>query len=98
MNLVQIADRSSLFEKNVCLTPENVKDFLGKAVNFRTPMGCLGDKICHVCAGDRFRRLGIENAGLTAGRISNSIMDKNMQAFHQTKVNFNKVDPDSLII
>ena len=85
-------------EKNVCLTPENVKDFLGKAVNFRTPMGCLGDKICHVCAGDRFRRLGIENAGLTAGRISNSIMDKNMQAFHQTKVNFNKVDPDSLII
>ena len=84
--------------KNVCLTPENVKDYLGKAVNFRTPMGCLGNKICHVCAGDRFRRLGIQNAGLTAGRISNSIMDKNMQAFHQTKVNFNKVDPDSLIV
>lgn len=61
--------------KNICLTPENKDKYLGKVVHFRTPMGCLNDKICHVCAGDRFRRLDIENAGLTTGRISNSVMD-----------------------
>ncbi len=84
--------------KKVCLTPENVKSYIGKVVHFRSPMGCLGDKICHVCAGDRFRRLNIKNIGLTTGRISNGIMDKNMQAFHQTKVKWDEADPDKLLM
>lgn len=85
-------------DKNICLLPDNSKKYIGKVVKLRTPMGCVSDKICHVCAGDRFRRLDITNIGLTTGRISNSIMDKNMQAFHQTKVNFNEADPEKLLI
>ena len=80
------------------LTEENKDKYLNKTVNFRSPIGCLSEKICSKCAGERYYKLGIENAGLTAGRISNGLMNANMKAFHITKVKYDTVDPDKLLI
>lgn len=84
--------------KLVLLTDENSEQYIDKTVQFRTPLGCLNDKICNKCAGERYYKLGIENAGLTAGRVSNGLMNLSMKAFHITKVKLNKVDPDKLLI
>ena len=85
-------------DKLICLTPEIADKYMGKFANFRTPMGCCSDQLCHVCVGDRFRRLNIENIGLTAGGVTNTLMNKQMKRFHEIKVKMNKVDPESLLL
>ncbi len=81
-----------------CLTPDNSKDYRGKVMRFRSPMGCLGENFCHACIGDRFRRLDITNVGLTTGKLSNELMQKQMKKFHSIKVNVNNVDPEKLLL
>jgi hypothetical protein len=84
--------------KTVLLTNENRSQFVGKKVNLRSPIGCIGAKLCNKCMGERFYKLGIKNVGLTTGRISNSIMNASLKNFHNTKVKLNAVDPDKLLI
>lgn len=84
--------------KLTILTADNKSQFVNRRVKLRSPIGCLSPKICNVCMGERFYILGIRNAGLTAGRVPNSIMNANMKAFHITKVQINEVDPDKLLL
>lgn len=84
--------------KPVLMDSDNQSKFMNKLVKVRTPMGCIGHDICNICAGERFKRLGIDNAGLTAGRLPNSILNAGMKSFHVTKVEFSEVDPDALLI
>lgn len=84
--------------KLVLLDSSNMDRYIDKTVQMRSPIGCLHDKICAKCAGKRYYILGIENAGLTTGRVSNTLMNKSMKAFHITKPEFNEVDPDSLLL
>lgn len=84
--------------KLILLTPENADQFLNKKVKMRSPMACLSDKICSKCAGTRFETMGIENIGLTTGRISNTLLNAGMKNFHITKVKMNKVDVDTLLL
>lgn len=85
-------------QKLVLLDPENQAMFMNRMVKLRSPIGCLSPKFCNICMGERFYKLGIRNAGLTAGRVPNSILNAGMKAFHETKVHFNKVDPEKLLI
>ena len=84
--------------KLVCLTPENADKYMGKFANFRTPMGCCSDQLCHVCVGDRFRRLSIENIGLTTGGVTNTLLNKQMKRFHEIKVKMDEVNPETLLL
>lgn len=84
--------------KLVLLTDDNRTKFLNRVVRLRSPIGCLAPKLCNKCMGERFYRLNIRNVGLTAGRISNSIMNSSLKSFHQTKVNLFQVDPNKLLI
>jgi len=84
--------------KLILLTPENADKYLNKTVKMRSPMACISDKICSKCAGTRFETMGIENIGLTTGRISNTLLNAGMKNFHITKVKMDKVDVDSLLL
>src|SRR5690606_5647941 len=50
--------------QHIMLTPEEIDKYVGKVVKLRSPMYCLGDKLCNYCAGDLYYRLGIRNVGL----------------------------------
>lgn len=83
---------------HVPITEENKNKLLNKKVIIRSPMFCKNDEICSVCAGRTPYDFDMKNIGLNAGSISNSLMNKRMKLFHETKVKFNKVDIDNLII
>lgn len=85
-------------DKLITLTPENQDQYIGKTIKLRSPMYCLSDKICSACAGRRFYIMGLRNVGLTTGRVSNTLMSKQMKKFHVTKVKLNDVDPNKILI
>jgi hypothetical protein len=81
------------------LLDDSTKDkYMNKTVKFRSPIGCLNPKLCNKCMGERFYKLNIKNAGLTTGRMPNSIMNASLKNFHNTKVKLTTVDPDKLLI
>jgi len=49
------------------LNKENYKDYLGKELNFRTPMFCQSKEICHICAGEFIKSLHTPYIGILAG-------------------------------
>ena len=81
-----------------CLTPDNASKYKGKLVRFRSPMGCISEQTCHMCAGDRFRRQDIKNAGLTFAIVPNNLMQKQMKKFHEIKINMDEIDVDKLLL
>ena len=72
-----VTDNGSL----VLLTPENMDKYVGKTIKMRSPMMCVGEKICNHCAGDLFYKLGIKNAGLTASRVATTLTRLNINFF-----------------
>lgn len=78
--------------KLIELTPDNISQYFNKRVKMRSPMFCLGDKICHHCAGNMFHRMGIKNAGLFTGTFSGVLMNLFMKKFHDSSVKFKKLD------
>lgn len=82
----------------VVLSSDNKTKFENKKVIIRSPMFCKGDKICSVCAGRRFYMMGIKNIGLTSGRVTNTLLNASMKNFHNTKVRFDDINLDDLLI
>ena len=80
------------------LTPDNHEKFLNKKVMLRSTMFCKNDKHCSVCSGRRFYIMGIQNSGLTTGRVSNNMLNASMKNFHNAKVKFDKVDLNDLLL
>lgn len=85
-------------DKKIPLTPDNQNKYIGKVVHFRSPMGCIGQQLCKTCAGQRFEKLDIKNVGLTAGKVSNNLMNKQMKKFHEIRVKLDKVNPEDLLL
>ena len=85
-------------EKLVELNPETKSKYMGKVIHLRSPMGCLSDKTCNMCAGNRYFYSDIKNVGLTTGRVSNTLMQKQMKKFHNSKLHHSNVDPDKLLL
>ena len=80
------------------LTSDNQNKYIGKKVTLRSPMFCKGDKICSVCAGRRFYLMNIKNIGLTTGRVSNTLLNASMKNFHNTKIKYDEVDINKLLV
>lgn len=89
-----IVDNGKLVELN----PNTKKKYIGKLIHMRTPEGCLNDKTCNCCAGNRYYYTGIVNVGLTTGRVSNTLMQKQMKKFHNQKLHHSEVDPSKLLL
>ena len=85
-------------DKPVLLTPDNKSQKIGKKVKFRMPSYCTGDQICNICGGAKYKALGIQTIGTTTGRISNSMLNARMKAFHTSAVKVHVLDPESIFI
>jgi hypothetical protein len=66
------------------LTPDNIADYKGKILNFRSPAGCTRQNgPCNICAGDYSYHLGIRNLGLLASKISGTLLNAKTKTKHQ---------------
>lgn len=79
------------------LNDDNKSEYIGKIVKMRSPLYCKGDKICNMCAGNYFYKLGIENIGLLTNTIGGTLLNKSMKAFHDSTVHLTTIDIDDYI-
>ena len=89
-----IVDRNKL----VCLTPDIAPKYYNKIVQMRSPLYCCSQKLCSVCAGDLYYRLGIKNIGLTTTDISSYYLNRLLKTKHDTTVHANKITIDSMLL
>lgn len=80
------------------LEPGNRDNYIGKTVNLRVADFCIGDKLCNRCAGDRFYLMGLQNAGLTFGRISNSMLRAKFKTSHDSTVRISQLTPEEIFV
>ena len=81
--------------KLVELTSENIDKYKNKTVRLRFSSLCenKNNKICNKCAGNKFYRLGIVNAGSMVPQLGSKIKNINMKAFHDSQVQFQDMNP-----
>lgn len=80
------------------LTPDNIQNYEGKVVQLRSPMVCIGKKICNICAGNFNYMINDRNIGLSASKIGNSITNLNMKKFHDNVIHFKGIDIDDMFM
>lgn len=85
-------------DKLVMLDNSNIKSFIGKTVQMRSPMYCTGDKLCSKCAGDLYYRLGIKNIGLTTSSVGSSLLNLLMKSFHDSTVKISDIDLNKMLL
>jgi hypothetical protein len=89
-----VIDKSKL----VLLNEDNIKNYVGKEINLRSPMYCIGTKKCRVCAGLMYEKLGIDNIGLTGARVSSTLLNLSMKKFHDTSAKVSQVNTNNMVI
>jgi hypothetical protein len=68
------------------LTKNNIDSYVGKFVNMRSPMFCIGELYCSKCMGELYYQLGISNVGLISNIIGASLTTLSMKAFHDMTI------------
>ena len=66
--------------KPVLLTSENIKKYVGKTVEMRSPMTCIkteNGELCNICGGDFYYMVDNKAIGLSASRIGNALTKYN---------------------
>ena len=79
------------------LDQNNINNYVGKTLMMRSPMSCLGEKICSKCAGKLYYMLGVEHAGLFAAQISHAALNLGLKAKHNSVVELYNLNPDKII-
>ena len=86
----------------VMLNMDNKSKYVGKTVQMRTPMYCIGvgkeKHLCNRCAGDFYYKLGKTNIGLVSSKIATTLTQMNLQKFHENLVQTQPIDVDNLLI
>lgn len=85
-------------KKPVLLTEKNIDSFVGTQVELRSPMGCIGDKICNVCAGDFYYKVGSTSIGMSASKIATTLTNLNMKKFHNNVIKYKRIDSKNMLI
>lgn len=80
------------------LTPELLDKYMGKTVQMRSPMYCIGDKYCSKCVGDIFYKLEIDSPGLLTPRIGTKLLNASLKAFHDSTVKVKRLKLEDYII
>lgn len=87
--------------KPVELTEENIRNYIGKTVELRSPMSCLKTKngcLCHLCVGDFPYMVGNLNIGLSASKIGTTMTNMGMKKFHNNVIKYHKINPEEMLI
>lgn len=79
--------------KLVLLTHSNMDKYIGTVVKMRSIMYCGCDYgVCITCAGQYFKKLGIDAVGLTGNTLTGSLLNLKMKSFHDTSIKTTKID------
>lgn len=84
--------------KLILLTNDNIDKYLNKKVKLRSPVYCIGDKLCNKCAGDLYYKLGIKNVGLSTTRVASTLLNMSMKKFHNSTANVSKINLNDIVI
>jgi len=84
-------------DKEVLLTPDNIKSYIGKPLKMRSPLYCTGDKFCSKCVGQLYSKMGLTNAGLVANKSGTSLMQYSLKQFHDSSIKITNIDYEEFI-
>lgn len=84
--------------KLVLLDDDNMSKYLNKPLKMRSPMYCIGKKLCRTCAGTMYDKLDIDNIGLTAARVSSTLLNMSMKKFHNSTSKIIEIDINTLVL
>lgn len=88
--------------KYVCLDSDTMPKYIGKTVQMRSPMYCIGvgkeKHLCNKCCGDFYYKLGKRNIGLAGSKVSTSLTQLNLQKFHENLVKTRQIDVSDMLI
>ena len=79
------------------LSTSNIDSYVGKTIQMRSPMSCVGEKLCAKCASNLFKMLDAENVGLYVSQISHAALNLGLKAKHNSVVELHTLDVDSII-
>jgi hypothetical protein len=97
-NKYELVDSYFVENGNVnILTRDNVGSYVGKVLEFRSPMTCLTPKICNKCAGELFYKLDTNQMGLLVTQLSHADLNLNLKAKHIQTVNVTELDVNDII-
>jgi hypothetical protein len=86
-------------KREVEITRENMKSYIGKTVILRSPMTCASELgLCYHCSGLNFKKLNIANPGVRAIEISSKFMYASMLSMHGTAIQTNQINPEEFIV
>ena len=78
--------------KLVLMDDDNIDKYIGRKIKMRSPMYCIGDKLCSKCAGQMYEKLGIKNIGLTTSKAATTLLNMGMKQFHDSTQSIVKLD------
>ena len=84
--------------KLVLLDEKNINKYVGKEIKLRSPMYCIGKKLCRTCAGLMYEKLQIDNIGLTAARVSSTLLNLSMKKFHDTSTRLSQIKTNEITV
>lgn len=74
------------------VTPDNLESYIGKHVEYRSPMFCMSKHLCWRCMGELYRRMNLKNAGLASQKLTSIFMNKSLKAMHDTTSKISRFD------
>lgn len=74
------------------LDNNNIKEYIGRTVQLRSPLFCQSEKLCNKCAGDLYYNLEIENIGLTVTKVGSTILNLSLKNFHDTTLHLKRIN------
>lgn len=86
--------------KDIHLTEDNIKKYIGKTLNFYSAMTCEKEApyYCEKCVGTHPSEFGITKIGLLAQGAGSALLNSNLKAFHDAGIKTKTVDPKSLFV
>ena len=87
--------------KPVKLDDFNIRSYIGKVVELRSPMSCLKTKhgcLCHYCVGDFPYMIGNLNIGLSGSKVGTTLTNLGMKKFHNNVIKYRKLNPEEMLI
>lgn len=78
----------------ICATPDILNSFIGKHVEYRSPLYCMTDNgcFCWKCVGGLYQRMGLSNVGFASQKLTSTFLNKSLKAFHDSTVKTTVID------
>ena len=97
-NVKEFYEQYLIDGRNLILITEDLPaKYFNKKVIIRSPMYCTSEKLCNKCAGERFYKLGVSNAGLFSSSLAGQLQNLTLKARHDLSIKVNQVDIDTLL-